>query len=445
MSNNLNNREEFRSRWGFILASIGSAVGMGNIWLFPMRVSQFGGGTFIIPYLICVVLIGYSGIIGEIAFGRAARTGSIGAFGMATERGGYGEKPGRILGLLPVFSSLLLAIGYTVVTGWITKYLIGTFTGSTLAPTSGDEFAGAFGEMASPMGNTIWLIVAAIIFFTILAAGVASGIEKSNKIMMPLFFLLFIGLAVYVYFQPGSEAGYKYIFSLDFEKMMTPEVWIYAMGQAFFSLSLAGSGTVIYGSYLSDNEDIIDTAKYIAIFDTMSAIVASLVIIPGLAIAGQTLEGGGPGLLFISLPYLFSNMKGGSIFAIVFFIAVAFGAYSSIINLYELSIATLQDNFGKSRTTAVAIIAVIGTIVAVFIQGIVGEWMDIVSIYLSPLGAIFAGILFYWVAGKNFARQEIQKGRLKPIGSWLEPLGRYVFVGIAITVYVLGIVLGGIG
>ncbi len=439
------NRDQFQSRWGFIMSCIGSAVGMGNIWLFPTRVSAYGGGTYIIPYLICVMLLGYSGIIGEIGLGRSTRNGSVGAFGKALASRGHDKKLGNTIGLLPVVSSLLLAIGYTVVTGWIFKYWIGTFTGSTIGHSDIDGFGGAFGATASPFGNTIFQIIAAVIVFTILTAGIANGIEKTNKFMMPAFYLLFIGLGIYVFFQPGSEAGYSYIFRLDIARMFTPEVWIFALGQAFFSLSLGGSGTVIYGSYFSDAEDVIGTAKTIAFFDTLAALTASLVIIPAMATAGLALDTGGPGLMFVSLPHLFSGMPGGGVVAIVFFTAVMFAAITSLINLYELPIATLQEVFNFTRAKAVIAIALVGIAVSLVIQGIVGEWMDVVSIYINPLGALLAGIMFYWVFGMDYAKNELSKGREKPIGNWLDILGKYAFVGITIFVYIAGIMLGGIG
>lgn len=151
-------RESFNTRWGFILACIGSAVGMGNIWMFPTRVSLYGGGAFLIPYFIFVALIGFTGVIGEMTFGRATRSGPIDAFGIACERKGK-RKPGEALGLIPVVGSLAMAIGYTVVMGWILKYTVGAFTGATLAPADVDEFSAVFGSMASAFGNTGWQVV----------------------------------------------------------------------------------------------------------------------------------------------------------------------------------------------------------------------------------------------------------------------------------------------
>ena len=418
---------------------------MGNIWLFPTRVSLYGGGTFRIPYLIFVMLIGYTGVFGEMGLGRANKSGPIGAFANAMKSRGKNENTGRVLGFIPTFASLLLAIGYTVVVSWILKYAVGTFTGSTLAPASIDEFGANFGGMASAFGNTLWVIITVILCFFIMNAGISKGIEKVNKIMMPVFFLLFIGLAIYIATLPGASDGYRYILSFDPKGLLDPMIWIFALGQAFFSLSLGGSGTVIYGSYLKDDEDILSNARIVALFDTCAALLAALVIIPAMATTGSQLSEGGPGLLFIHLPNLFKNMPGGSIVAIVFFVAVAFAAITSIVNLYETSIAALQDEFKFSRTKATIAIGVLGVVASLLIQGIVGEWMDIVSIYINPVGAVLAAIMFYWVFKPEFARNEIQKGRSVAVGEWFEPMTKYVFVVVTIVVYIAGVVLGGIG
>jgi NSS family neurotransmitter:Na+ symporter len=445
VSLNKQGRETFTSRLGFILACVGSAVGMGNIWLFPTRVSLYGGGTFILPYIIFVVLLGFAGIIGEMGLGRATKNGPIGAFAMAMRSKGKDEKLGRALGFIPTIASLLLAIGYTVVISWILKYTVGTFTGATLAPASIDEFGAAFGGMASSFGNTLWVIITIALTFFIMNAGVQDGIEKVNLVMMPLFYVLFIILAIYIATLPGASDGYKYIFTFDPKGLADPIVWIFALGQAFFSLSLGGSGTVIYGSYLKDDEDVLYSGRMVALFDTSAALLAAFVVIPAMATTGSQLSEGGPGLLFIHLPNIFKNMPGGSIVAILFFVAVTFAAITSIVNLYETSIAALQDEFKFSRTKASITIGAIGLGVSLLIQGIIGEWMDIVSIYINPLGAVLAAIMFYWVFGTDFAKNELQKGRSKEIGGWLEPMTKYVFVVITIIVYVAGVALGGIG
>ena len=437
-------RDSFNNKWGFILACIGSAVGMGNIWMFPTRVSMYGGGSYLIPYFIFVALIGFTGVIGEMSFGRATKSGPVDAFGYACETKNK-RKLGEAIGFIPVLGALAMAIGYTVVMGWILKYMIGAFTRKTLAPADTEGFAASFGSMASAFGNNVWQIVALVIGIIILMFGVGRGIEKANKIMMPVFFILFAVLGIYVAFQPGAIEGYKYIFRVDPEAFADPKTWIFALGQAFFSLSIAGNGTLIYGSYLSDNEDIPAAAGRVALFDTIAAMLAALVIIPAMATTGAQLNQGGPGLMFIFLPALFKSMPGGYIVAIIFFVAVFMAGLSSLINLYEAPIATIQEKLHLGRKASCAIIAAIALVVSICIQGIVSGWMDILSIYICPLGAGLAGIMFFWVCGKKYVETQVNTGRDKKFTDKFYPICKYIFCPVCFLVLILGIVLGGIG
>lgn len=437
-------RDSFNNKWGFILACIGSAVGMGNIWMFPTRVSMYGGGSYLIPYFIFVALIGFTGVIGEMSFGRATKSGPVDAFGYACETKNK-RKLGEAIGFIPVLGALAMAIGYTVVMGWILKYMIGAFTGKTLAPADTEGFAASFGSMASAFGNNVWQIVALVIGIIILMFGVGRGIEKANKIMMPVFFILFAVLGIYVAFQPGAIEGYKYIFRVDPEAFADPKTWIFALGQAFFSLSIAGNGTLIYGSYLSDNEDIPAAAGRVALFDTIAALLAALVIIPAMATTGAQLNQGGPGLMFIFLPALFKSMPGGYIVAIIFFVAVFMAGLSSLINLYEAPIATIQEKLHLGRKASCTIIAAIALVVSICIQGIVSGWMDILSIYICPLGAGLAGIMFFWVCGKKYVETQVNTGRDKKFTDKFYPICKYIFCPVCFLVLILGIVLGGIG
>ncbi len=440
----MNKRDSFNNKWGFILACIGSAVGMGNIWMFPTRVSMYGGGSYLIPYFIFVALIGFTGVIGEMSFGRATKSGPVDAFGYACGTKNK-RKLGEVIGFIPVLGALAMAIGYTVVMGWILKYMIGAFTGKTLAPADTEGFAASFGSMASAFGNNVWQIVALVIGIIILMFGVGRGIEKANKIMMPVFFILFAVLGIYVAFQPGAIEGYKYIFRVDPEAFADPKTWIFALGQAFFSLSIAGNGTLIYGSYLSDNEDIPAAAGRVALFDTIAAMLAALVIIPAMATTSAQLNQGGPGLMFIFLPALFKSMPGGYIVAIIFFVAVFMAGLSSLINLYEAPIATIQEKLHLGRKASCAIIAAIALIVSICIQGIVSGWMDILSIYICPLGAGLAGIMFFWICGKKYVETQVNTGRDKKFTDKFYPICKYIFCPVCFLVLILGIVLGGIG
>ncbi|WP_053955990.1 sodium-dependent transporter [Inediibacterium massiliense] len=434
-------RDTFHSKIGFILACIGSAVGMGNIWMFPYRVGQFGGAAFLVPYFLFVIVIGITGVIGEMSFGRAMGTGPLGAFEKALEKKGI--KNGYLLGLIPVIGSLSIAIGYAVVIGWILRFTVGAITGVLLsAPDSGTYF----GEIAGPLGSIGWHLAGLIITFVIMLMGISNGIEKANKIMMPAFFFLFLILAIRIATLPDAIVGYRYLFVPKWEFLKNPKTWVFALGQAFFSLSLAGSGTIVYGSYLKKTEDIVGCAKNVAFFDTLAAILSALVIIPSVFVFGMD-PAAGPPLMFIIMPNVFKMMPMGRLFSILFFIAVLFAGISSLMNLLETPIESLQDRFKISRKASVIVIAIISFMAGLMIES--GDklsiWMDMVSIYVIPLGTLLAGIIFFWVCGSEFAREQTQFGRNTKMGSWFEPMTKYVFCGLTIIVYILGIFYGGIG
>ena len=266
------------------------------------------GLTFLLPYFLFVILIGSTGVIEEIALGRSTGAGPIGAFGKCTEIR-TGKTFGQWIGFIPVVGALCLAIGYTVVVGWIFKYTFMSLTGKLSAMGQDmDAIGGMFGSTASAWGNNLWLIIAVGVTLAIMAFGVAGGIEKVNKVMMPALFGLFILLGIYIFTLPGAESGYQYIFTLNPKGLLNPELWIFAFGQAFFSLSIAGNGTVIYGSYLGKNENVVKSAMNIAVFDTIASMLAALVIIPSMAVGGAALDTAGPGLMFIYLVNVFNGM-----------------------------------------------------------------------------------------------------------------------------------------
>lgn len=466
----LETRDGFQSKWGFILACIGSAVGMGNIWRFPIMVQKFGGMSFLIPYFLFVVLIGSTGVIEEFALGRRAGAGPVGSFGMCTEERMDNRKIGELIGALPILGSMMLAIGYTVVMSWIFKYCWMGISGSLYAlGTDMGAIGGTFGAAAPEaatlgeavgmivgsgifgVGNGVWLVIGLIASLAIMAKGISSGIEKANKIMMPLLFGLFVCLGFYVCTLNGAMEGYKYIFTLKPASLASPEVWIYAFGQAFFSLSVAGNGSVIYGSYLPKDEDLPSSARNVAVFDTIAALLAALVIIPSMAVVlGEGIKdvGGGPGLMFVYLVNVFNSMPGGRIVGMIFYICVLFAGVSSIINLYEAPVAFLQEKLNMKRIPSVALIGGIGGVVALLIQPWTSQWMDLVSIYICPLGALLAGIMFFWVLHKETALSSVEQGRKagsKPIGDWFYPLGKYIYCTAALIALIAGAMMGGIG
>lgn len=434
-------RDVFRSKMGFVVACIGSAVGMGNIWMFPYRAGKFGGAAFLIPYFIFILVLGFSGVIGEMAFGRSVKTGPMGAFSYAMESRKW--RGGKLIGLIPVLGSLAIAIGYSVVVGWFLKYLAAAVSGSLLKV---DDMNAYFGKLGSSFGSIGWHMAGLVITFAIMLMGVSKGIEKMNKLMMPVFFVFFLILMVRVFTLPGALEGYRYLFVPRWEELLRPQTWVYALGQAFFSLSLAGSGTIVYGSYLKKDVDVVSCARNVAFFDTCAAILAGMVVIPAVFAFGLDVSAGPP-LMFITLPAVFQEMPFGALFSVIFFIAVIFAAITSLMNLFETPIEALQQQLKLSRGAAVAIVAAAAAAVGIFIESAdaVSAWMDVVSIYIIPLGALLAAVMFFWVCPKGYAREQVQTGRKKKLGRWFEPCTRYVFVGLTLAVYVLGILMGGIG
>lgn len=435
------NRDLFSSKLGFILACIGSAVGMGNVWMFPYRVGQLGGGAFLLPYIIFVVVLGYTGLIGEFAFGRMTQTGPIGSFEYAMKS--KGKKGGTLLGIIPVIGAFGIATGYAVVVGWVMRFLFGTISGAMF---SAPDSAAYFGEIAGAFGSTIWHLAAMILTAIILILGVSNGIEKVNKFMMPLFYILFIIVLVKVLSLENAMEGVKYLFTPKWEFLSQPKTWVYALGQSFFSLSLAGSGMVVYGSYLKKNVDIPNSAKNTAFFDTLAAMLAALVVIPAVFAFGLDPQSGPP-LLFITLPAVFKEMAGGQLFAVLFFISLIFAAITSLMNLLEVPIEALQNRMNLKRNTAVIVVCAASFVIGLFLEdgNLLSAWMDCVSIYIMPVGALIASIMFFWVIGSKIAKEQAEIGASKPLGAWFEPMAKYVFVILTIAVIIGGILYGGIG
>ena len=441
-----NKRDGFKSRWGFILASVGSAVGCGNLWRFPIMVSRYGGLTYIIPYLIFMILVANTGIMEEFALGRAAGAGPVGAFGMAMEKGGKSRRLGELIGAVPVLGSLGLAIGYTCVFGWIVRYAVMAFSGELFAMgTDMDVIGGTFGTIAGAGGNNGFIVLAIVIAAVIMVLGVSGGIEKVNKVLMPALFFLLVGMAVYVATLPGAAEGYRYIFTFNGKGLADPEVWIYAFGMAFFSLSVAGNGSVIYGSYLAKDEDIPSSAITVALFDTLASFLATLVILPAMAAGGVSCDSSGPGLIFIYLTRVFNDMAGGRIVGIIFFVLFTFAALSSIINLYEVSVAFLQEKLQLKRVLSALIMMAAGCVAGILIQAICSDWMDVVNNFICPLGALLAAVMFYWICGEEFALREINTGAKKPIGMGRIKLGKYVFCLACAVALAAGFLIGSIG
>ncbi|MBD9054165.1 sodium-dependent transporter [Holdemanella biformis] len=433
----MNKNGNFKSTVGFVLACVGSAVGMGNIWMFPYRLGQYGGAAFLIPYLIFIALFGLVGLSAEFALGRMAKTGTLGAYAYC-----WKNKFGKYIGWLPLLGSLGIAIGYSVILGWVFRSIQGVLTSELLT----NDIPAFFTNMTQSFSNVpchfLVLFVTCLLLFT----SATNAIEKVNKVLMPAFFILFIILAIRVSLFNGAIEGYKFLFVPKWEYLLNKETWIMAMGQAFFSLSITGSGMIVYGAYLKDDVDIPKASMQTAIFDTIAAMLAALAIMPAVFSFGID-PVSGPSLMFLTLPEVFKQMPLGNFFALFFFISVAFAGITSLINMLEAVCESWQNRFHISRKKAVLLCGIITFIISVCIENgdIVGKWMDVVTIYIIPFAALLGAITIYYILGWNALKQELDKGRKKPVGPTFKFLGKYVYVFLALIILILGILYNGIG
>ena len=391
--------KRFSTRWGFILASVGSAVGMANVWGFPNKMGSNGGGAFLLIYILFVLIFSYVGLPAEFAMGRRAATGTLGAYENAwATRGKNAGKTGAALGWLPLAGSLCIAIGYAVIVTYVLKALVDSVVGTLMTA----DAAAWFSDFSSrPFSVILYHIIVVAGTLLTLFLG-AHSIEKTNRIMMPVFFLIFAVLAVRVAFLPGAAAGYRFMFTPRWEILRDPMVWIWAMGQAFFSLSVTGSGMVVYGAYLSKEEDVVGVAQHTALFDTIAAVVAALVIIPACFSYGLDV-GAGPGLLFVTLPTILQDIPLGRLFAIILYVAMIFAGVSCL-------------GFGVGMETISQW----------------GPWMDLVSIYIIPIGATLGAVSWFYVMKKDELLSAINTGAGHERGAVWYAVGRYVYVPLAV-------------
>ncbi|MFW6287655.1 MAG: sodium-dependent transporter [bacterium] len=427
----MNNRENWTSRFGFIMAASGSAIGLGNIWRFPYITGTNGGAVFLLIYLAIVFLIGYPIIIAEMTIGRRTQKNPIGAF-----RALAPESPWWLVGALGVMSGFIILSFYSVVAGWAMAYIfksISTFTVNT-------GFAEFFSTYISSLGEPIfWHAVFMLMTILIVSAGVVEGIQKIVKILMPLLFLIIVFLIIRSISLPGSMDGVNFYLKPDFSKI-TLQTFTDAISQSFFTLSL-GMGTMItYGSYLSNKENINDSAAYVIFFDTLFAILAGFAIFPAVFALGFSPEAG-PGLTFITLPAVFAEMPMGSIFGASFFILITIAALTSSISLLEVVVAYLVDEKSWTRKKASYIIG--GIIFLTGIPTILGYsiWsdfrflgMDILDTYdwfanslFLPIGGLFISIYVGYIWKANNAIKEANKADgLILLGNWYAILIKYI-------------------
>jgi len=421
----------FSSRWGFILSAVGSAVGMANVWGFPAKMGANGGGAFLIVYLFFVALFSTVGLSAEYAIGRRSRTGTLGSYRKAWEsRNPALGKAGGLVGWLPLAGSMCIAIGYAVIVAYVLKAFFYSATGELMRVDTGAWFESISTTEYSVIPFHVIVVVGTLL--TLLLS--AKSIERSNKVMMPVFFVIFVLLAIRVAFLPGAAAGYKFMFTFDWAKLKDPLVWVWAMGQAFFSLSVTGSGMIVYGAYLDDKEDVVSVAVRTAVCDTVAALVAALVIIPACFAYGLDV-GAGPSLLFVTLPRILQDIPLGRLFAIILYTAMVFAGVSSLQNMFEAVGESLQNRFPKLSRNTVLFLICLGCLgFGLHMEPILdwGPWMDIVSIYIIPIGATLGAVSWFWIMKKEDLLNEINKGSDKTHGNLWHNTGRYLYVFCAV-------------
>ena len=335
-------RGAWASNIGFILAAAGSAIGLGNIWKFPGKVGLHGGGTFIVVYLIIVALIGFSIMLAEITLGRKAQSNSVKAFEVVSKKWSF-------IGKIGVTAAFIILSYYSVVGGWVLKYITTYLTGADFGGDTSAYFSGFVSQGVEPL---IWHAAFMILTVSVVIKGVSAGIEKVSKILMPLLFIILIAITIRSVTLPGSEKGLEFLLQFNFSDI-NPSLIVAALGQAFFSLSLGMAIMITYGSYVSKTDSLPKSVALIAILDTCIALLAGFAIVCAVFATNPDLIGESGGrLAFISLPNVFASMPFGNFFGLLFFLLLFFAAFTSAMSILEGIVAYVTETYKISRTKA---------------------------------------------------------------------------------------------
>ena len=411
-------RSTFSGKLGFVLSAAGASVGLGNIWRFPYLAAKYGGGIFLLVYIILALTFGYTMIVAESALGRMTKKSPVGAY-HSFGKSKWLSFGGWINAIIPV----LIVPYYSVIGGWVIKYLAGYVMGQ------GQELAadGYFSEFISNGASTeICFVIFCMFTLSIIYAGVRNGIERVSKFMMPILVVLSVIIAIYSVTRPGAMAGVKYFLVPNLKNFSWMTV-VAAMGQMFYSLSIAMGILITFGSYMKKDSSIEDSTRNVEVFDTAIAIMAGLMIIPAVfAFSGgdpDTLQAG-PALMFITIPKVFANMGFGTIVGILFFLLVLFAAVTSSIALTESAVSTFEDEIGWSRRKSTAVIGIImialGTLSCLgygplaFVKIIGMQFLDffdfLTNSVMMPIAAMMTSIFVSKVVGIDRIEEEIRQG-----------------------------------
>lgn len=419
METKKNKRSTFSGKIGFVLSAAGASVGLGNIWRFPYLAAKYGGGIFLLIYILLALTFGYTMIVAESALGRMTRKSPVGAFKAFGKKAGWLSFGGWINAIIPV----LIVPYYSVIGGWVIKYLIEYVKGN------GTKLAadGYFSEFISNGASTeICFVIFCLFTLSIIYAGVRNGIERVSKFMMPILVVLSVIIAIYSVTRPGAIEGVKYFLVPNLKNFSWMTV-VAAMGQMFYSLSIAMGILITFGSYMKKDSSIEDSTRNVEVFDTAIAIMAGLMIIPAVfAFSGgdpDTLQAG-PALMFITIPKVFANMGFGTIVGILFFLLVLFAAVTSSIALTESAVSTFEDEIGWSRRKSTAVIGIImialGTLSCLgygplaFVEIIGMQFLDffdfLTNSVMMPIAAMMTSIFVSKVVGIDRIEEEIRQG-----------------------------------
>ena len=409
-------RGAFSGHIGFILAAAGSAIGLGNIWMFPFRTGEHGGAAFVLVYLVCVALVGVPLLIAETMIGRSTRRNPVGAF-----RALRGSSVWQIVGWLGVVTGFVILSYYGVVAGWALEYC----RASLVSFMAGGAGIGAEGLFERLMANSSRQVVMQVLFMigtaVVVSRGIEGGIERASKILMPLLFAFILVLLGYSLTSDGAKQGIDFLLSPRFDELGSVGM-LAALGQAFFSLSLGMGAMITYGSYLESDRDIVGAAFSIAAMDTALAILAGLVIFP-LVFAFGLEPGAGPGLVFVTLPNVFGLMPGGAGLAAIFFGLLLFAALTSAISLLEVVVSFLVDETRMSRAGATWAAASAITVLGIP-SALDGSFLDrvdgIASNWLLPIGGLLIALFAGWVLTDREAHGAYQGdcGATRAYGLW---------------------------
>ena len=431
-------RESIHGQWSsrliFVLAATGSAVGLGNIWKFPYITGENGGGAFVLVYLVCIAAIGVPIMMAEIMLGRRGRRSPINTMVELARESGASER-WSWLGWVGVLAGFLIMSYYSVIAGWAVAYVLdagtGTFTGFT-GETAGQHF----GDMvSSPSTLTFWHTVFTLLTTLIVARGVRSGLEQAVRVLMPALFVLLLLLLGYAINTGYFEQGVGFLFNPDFSKLSAEGV-LTALGHAFFTLSLGMGAIMVYGSYMPKDASIAKTTMAIVLMDTLVALVAGMAIFP-IVFANGLEPGAGPGLVFVSLPIAFGQMPGGLFFGTLFFVLLAFAAWTSAISLLEPAVAFLVENLGVQRGPAAFLIGGTAWLLGLVTVMSFSSWsfsfefsgatktdgmfdvLDILtSTFMLPLGGLAIAIFAGWVMKRADTADELTMGSGSAFDIW---------------------------